>query len=729
MLETNKLKLVDLLKENYFIPNYQRKYKWDVEKVINLINTFKNDFDINDESKNKTFPNQIHLKIHNKDIEIIDGQQRLTTLNIIFLALLNIEKNNLKISNTYLNALQLDLFDVCFNKYNKFLINDEKFNDTINCLELRFITSFKQNSSQKKEFEEFLNDYKNNKFENTNYNYFYKIYLEILKYLNTFTIEEINKLKQNLFSIEFNVRYEFGKTYILYKNLNLNSDNLTIFEQIKSILLQNDRNESELQKINNIEKILNTIHSLNNEEFISYLSHFVLTEYFEYTSCLNSFNDKNIVRIFEDIVNKFSKEIILDKLHNYLKLINENMKNLDQNILKKLKIYGNTTHGFITYLYFKEKNNESRKEIVDKIIIPYFYRNFINAGEENFIDKFNIHEYKKFYSFMEKYKDKTLYDRCLCYFGNDIPNDQEINILKDSLIFKKHSNIAKVLAVLVKNNYDETSLEHIIPQKFVKNENFLSNDKNKENFPNILDFKELYQSVYHLGNFTIIEQKENSSNSDKLPSEKFKKLFSEKMGLYIDSDFLKLIENNTMSYLDVEKRGKFIFEKIKNHEYYKFDFDKFIKIKDEFEKENEKKLNDIKDLLDKYKFNREEGIKIVIKLLKDNEETGNFINSNDMVLEIKSYLYPNLYSDINNFKYKYEFEKELKEKIAKQLNWRDFYNPLIKELNNNKIFIEGYFDSLSSKDINFEQYKNNGNKYLGKYSEAKSISFRIKENN
>jgi len=82
--------IIDLLEDNFFIPDYQRGYRWTHTQVIQLLN------DIWDFAKNPPLQKQgeekpfyclqpVVVKNHNnnKEWEVIDGQQRLTTISLI----------------------------------------------------------------------------------------------------------------------------------------------------------------------------------------------------------------------------------------------------------------------------------------------------------------------------------------------------------------------------------------------------------------------------------------------------------------------------------------------------------------------------------------------------------------------------------------------------------------------------------------------------------------------
>ena len=70
-------------KNNFYkIPPYQREYSWKKGEWENLFN------DIND-NQNGYFLGSIICINQNENLEVIDGQQRLTTVSILLLSLLN----------------------------------------------------------------------------------------------------------------------------------------------------------------------------------------------------------------------------------------------------------------------------------------------------------------------------------------------------------------------------------------------------------------------------------------------------------------------------------------------------------------------------------------------------------------------------------------------------------------------------------------------------------------
>lgn len=109
----------DRNRKKYVIPKYQREYKWTPEKVQTLIS------DINNRDK---FLGNIILNKVSDYYEIVDGQQRITTILLILIALFN--QNRLPNSDE-LSEEQRSIFRYLYNDHHPILLN-ESIGDYIN---------------------------------------------------------------------------------------------------------------------------------------------------------------------------------------------------------------------------------------------------------------------------------------------------------------------------------------------------------------------------------------------------------------------------------------------------------------------------------------------------------------------------------------------------------------------------------------------------------------------
>ena len=85
--KNNKLCLktvYDLLDKNFYIPAYQRGYRWSKEQVNDLLNDIWEFSQSSDENGSSFYCLQPVVVVQDgKQWQVVDGQQRLTTLYII----------------------------------------------------------------------------------------------------------------------------------------------------------------------------------------------------------------------------------------------------------------------------------------------------------------------------------------------------------------------------------------------------------------------------------------------------------------------------------------------------------------------------------------------------------------------------------------------------------------------------------------------------------------------
>ena len=122
-MEKDSLKTIkDLENFNFYIPNYQRGYRWDKIEVNALLQDIL-DFYQTDKNQESFYCLQpIVVKKDSKKYKVIDGQQRLTTIFLIIKFLdnkdiFNINKNQLSYGRGYAYSLQYHL--VWCTKYRK----------------------------------------------------------------------------------------------------------------------------------------------------------------------------------------------------------------------------------------------------------------------------------------------------------------------------------------------------------------------------------------------------------------------------------------------------------------------------------------------------------------------------------------------------------------------------------------------------------------------------------
>ena len=209
-------KKVSELRSSFFIPDYQRGYRWGRHNVRQLLN------DIRD-SKGVYYLQPIVVCTHNHmeeekkeyDYDIIDGQQRLTTLLIVYKGLESIY-NMLDSNPMGFNILSKDQVECGFR------LSYQTRNDSED-----FLNSIKDKTlAEAREFADFL--------------YMYHAYQEVYTWFteNRSDIAYIAKsLKERVFLIWYEVNANEDKARQIFENLNIGKIRLTNAELIKAIFL------------------------------------------------------------------------------------------------------------------------------------------------------------------------------------------------------------------------------------------------------------------------------------------------------------------------------------------------------------------------------------------------------------------------------------------------------------------------------------------------------------
>ena len=99
-LEPNLWSINDVFKHMYSVPVYQRPYSWESSQINVLLDDILNAYNLpNDEKEEGYFIGSIYIHDKNEKLkgliqkyEIIDGQQRLTTVSLLLLSLFSLAK-------------------------------------------------------------------------------------------------------------------------------------------------------------------------------------------------------------------------------------------------------------------------------------------------------------------------------------------------------------------------------------------------------------------------------------------------------------------------------------------------------------------------------------------------------------------------------------------------------------------------------------------------------------
>ena len=153
-MDENQIKLKsinDLLSCDFFIPSYQRGYRWEKRQIIELLDDI-NDFKDNKKGREFYCLQPRIVKKEEDYYKLIDGQQRLTTIYII-LSYLNRKKFTIQFetrerSKEFLEKVKplnekLDLMDTCDGDY--YYDEYRRLEDKVAALEEEYLHDLQKN--------------------------------------------------------------------------------------------------------------------------------------------------------------------------------------------------------------------------------------------------------------------------------------------------------------------------------------------------------------------------------------------------------------------------------------------------------------------------------------------------------------------------------------------------------------------------------------------------------
>jgi len=505
-LKANEKKFLHFLEgsnKHFLIPIYQRNYDWKKEQCKQLFN------DIVDLASSKTsrshFLGSIVSIYHDDgdDLEylIIDGQQRLTTLSLLLLALYKIIDNEILESNITKEQIKDEYL---INKYSK----DEKK------IRLKPIHSDKNAFIALFESED---DYIVDTNITMNFQYFYKRILE-----NEISIDKLFSGIKKLVIVDIELKRGEDDPQLIFESLNSTGLDLTEADKVRNFVLMKEDSSTQERFY---KTYWNKIEKNTNQNVSNFIRDYL-------TIKENNIPNKNKVYLeFKHYVleNKIEIEVLLEdllKYSTYYKKIIFSKNNTDKNSLVLQKI--NRLESVVSYPFIMEILDDEANNILSEndiysiltILTSFIFRRIICDVPTNALNKIFMvmaKEIKKDENYKINYLEVFKYIITRKQLSQRFPKDDEFSekiITKDIYNLKSKNklflleqleNFKNKERVDIENliNSKELNIEHIMPQT-------LNSDWKKELGNDFIKVHEKY--LHTLGNITLTGYNSEMSN-------------------------------------------------------------------------------------------------------------------------------------------------------------------------------------------------------------------------
>lgn len=532
--------------KKFIIPVYQRNYNWKKEQCKRLFDDLEDIIASN--FRTHFLGSIVSIYSMGQEYLVIDGQQRITTMSILLMAMYNVIKDQC-IETNYLSGEEImDVYLI--NKYSK---NDED--------KIKLIPIIEDRIAYNKLFDDDKELIENSNITN-NYRYFYDRILE-----GSVSIDDLYKAIEKLVIVEIELKNGEDDPQLIFESLNSTGLDLSEADRVRNFILMGEPSEIQEKFYNKywyrIEK--NTDNKVSDfiRDYLTIKERSIPNKNKVYISFKKyvSGSGMTIEELLKDLL-KFSK------YYNHILASNTNDKQIDD-ILSRL----NKLEIFVSYPFLLEVFDDYDKNILNKdqfinvltIVESFILRRIICNVPTNALNKIFMslgREIKKFTDYKSKYDEILGYILIGKKSSQRFPDDNEFRIAfltKDIYNLKgknklyllerleNFENKEKVnIEELVSTN--ELNIEHIMPQTLT--------NKWKEELGT--KYEEIHSKYLHtIGNITLTGYNSKLSN----------KSFSEKRDMDKGFKDSRLYLNKYISTIDhwnedeIIKRAEILFDR------------------------------------------------------------------------------------------------------------------------------------------------------------------------
>lgn len=505
-MEAKECKIQDILTENkrYIIPPYQRPYSWQLENVEQLLE----DITQSHEAKEDEYfiGSMICINNGSNTYEVVDGQQRLTTLSLILLQIKNAVQHQGVCDDLQKRILPIDVY------------SEESHEPrlTVRKKEFDFYTQYILQNNL---------DYKPDKSSDTE-----KRFIEnneiIKKYLSTFSEQYLKDfakyILQNVF-IVFVTTEDVSSSFRLFNVLNNRGLSLSNADLLKNTLFESASKSSNNKKSAQVESAWLEIEDLIG---VAKLDKFLTLNKISEKKDRNRVLSKGFDSYSESLLQDFNNDAVnmsmalLHSAKNYIKIIESDFQDPKIKKIIELLLIIHSDEWIPPVMAFLNRmtkiENPNYNEfysfvrVFEKVYMHGWIKKQIKSQRESvcysaLVAINNGFNFDKIKENIEYHADNNGFSECL---DNDIyePTQNQVNLTKAILLRldSEHQDDS-----VVKTYNGRITIEHVLPQK-------LSNSYWTERFTK----EQHIRWIHKLGNLTLIS---GSKNSEAQNSDFFKK--------------------------------------------------------------------------------------------------------------------------------------------------------------------------------------------------------------
>jgi len=568
--------------KKYKIDFYQREYKWETKHINELLNDLENKFLLNYDETHA--PNQVAEYKHyflgsiivtakDKDLYIVDGQQRLTTIMLLLIYLNNLQSKFDKDETVTLNHL------IYSEKHRSMSFNikgDER--------EKVFEILYKNKEEEKRKLEEDHMETTRNLLER--YKDIEENFPESLKDRNVLPFF-IDWLINCVEMVEINP-YSNEDAYTIFETMNDRGLNLTAADRLKGYILRKIVKADKIRDANKIWKTqISKLLDLGKNENLNFFKVWLRAKYA--VTSVKSRKDRELGD-FENIGGHFDRwvrdykdtKVGLKKSEDFYKFVEQFafFSDIYVDLKKKAEIF---TNGF-EHLFYNNYNNftlqfpliiaairlsdKEKPDIINKKIklVSRFAETFLILRGINH-KTFRYNEiYQIIFNFIKKIRDKNI-EELPQILKKELSNlEQKFNGFESCHLHERNKRFINFLLARI-TNYIELQtgiqsqftsyvlkrpkvkvpfeIEHIIPNKF---------ERYKDEFEDKIEFL-IYRN--RLGNLLLVLSGSNQSIGDNT--------FDIKVNAYLKENLLakslhKQCYNKNPNFVNYLKRSKLPFK-------------------------------------------------------------------------------------------------------------------------------------------------------------------------